>query len=377
MIEPFNVMEFENRVMKVRQKMLEINIELFIISEMENIFYLTNYQTVGKCLQCLILTNDDLYIITRRLEESNMERSVFKKSFSYTDNDDDISKLIDIIKTQSDPKGNIGIENESLRLNYNHHEQLREHFTNFVDCSNIIGQFRVIKSELELDAIKESAKITESAANKAIEFVREGVTEDQIAAQAYYHMMMSGGEYPAYPAFITSGPRGVMGHSTNEHRVIENGDLVFMEIGGCYRRYHTAVMRTCYIGDVLPDWLQEAEIRLNTAIKAGQSIMKPGTKAYEVDKIMRDELSKCSFNCEQSTRSGYSIGIGFYTDWGEKECFEISASEEQELEENMVIHLIPWLTVEGKGGIGMSETIVVTKYGPQQLFDVPQKIFCK
>jgi Xaa-Pro aminopeptidase len=50
---------------------------------------------------------------------------------------------------------------------------------------------------------------------------------------------------------------------------------------------------------------------------------------------------------------------------------------EKELQENMVIHLIPWLIVEDHGAIGMSETIVITKYGPVQLFDIPQKIFCK
>jgi diaminopropionate ammonia-lyase len=41
------------------------------------------------------------------------------------------------------------------------------------------------------------------------------------------------------------------------------------------------------------------------------------------------------------------------------------------LYENMTIHLIPWIQIPGKGAIGFSDTIVVTKDGGVSLFDGP------
>lgn len=273
----------------------------------------------------------------------------------------------------------IGIEENSNRVSYKTYNRLKTEFKtcSFVDCSDLVGNLRLIKSDNEIQAIRKSATITKIAIENAIDSVKEGTTEDKIAGQAYLGMMNAGGEYPAYPPFVTSGSRGVMGHSTNEHREINKGDIVFLEIGGCYRRYHSAMMRTCYIGDELPPWLKEAEFRLIIAINKGLEMMKPGVKSSDIDKVMRESLSKCSFKCEQSTRAGYSIGIGFYTDWGESEYFQIKPSSDKLLEENMVIHLMPWLIVDEKGGIGMSETVLVTDIGTEILFDVPQKIFCK
>lgn len=78
-----------------------------------------------------------------------------------------------------------------------------------------------------------------------------------------------------------------------------------------------------------------------------------------------------------SLRSGYSIGLGFYTDWGEAQFFKMDPGSDQVFQEGMVIHLIPWVQVQGHGGVGLSDTVLVTQSGAKSLFDcrdLPRRI---
>ena len=77
----------------------------------------------------------------------------------------------------------------------------------------------------------------------------------------------------------------------------------------------------------------------------------------------------------QWTRAGYSIGIAFTPDWGEGHILSLQPDEDTLLEENMVFHLIPWIQIPEKAGVGMSETVKVTKDGAVFLVNIDQKIF--
>ena len=73
-------------------------------------------------------------------------------------------------------------------------------------------------------------------------------------------MFRAGGEPPAVMPYVTSGPRTMIGHATWEGRTVQAGEHVFLELGGCYRRYHTAMMRTAVLGELSPS-MQEAPRR--------------------------------------------------------------------------------------------------------------------
>jgi diaminopropionate ammonia-lyase len=86
---------------------------------------------------------------------------------------------------------------------------------------------------------------------------------------------------------------------------------------------------------------------------------------------MRDiisEFSETDSGYIQSERSGYSIGIGFPSDWAENE-FQISPHSEAVFQEGMTLHLIPWIQIPEIGSIGFSDTVLVTKYGATSLFN--------
>ena len=189
------------------------------------------------------------------------------------------------------------------------------------------------------------------------------MTEVQIAGIINCEMARLGSEYTSYPCFVSSGYTGCMGHHTAEQKIIKEGEILYMEIGGCYKRYHATRMHTIYIGSNKPKWFMEAERVLKNNIVSIRRDIVPGRKACEVDAIMRKNISVYTYPYEQAERSGYSIGIGFFTDWSENDVFKIDPHCENTFKEGMVLHLIPWIHIPGKGAMGFSDTVRVTNTG--------------
>ncbi len=111
---------------------------------------------------------------------------------------------------------------------------------NLLDCYGIVEEGRICKSEVEIALMRQAAKATEAGMQAAINAVRAGATENDVAAEACAAMFRAGSDYPAVLPYVTSGPRSMIGHATWEGRTIQPGEHVFLEMAGCMRRYHTA-----------------------------------------------------------------------------------------------------------------------------------------
>jgi Xaa-Pro dipeptidase len=158
---------------------------------------------------------------------------------------------------------------------------------------------------------------------------------------------------------------------------VEPGECVFLEVGGCVGRYHTALMRTAYVGAEPPPPIAEAERLIQEAMQVSLEQIAPGVAAGDVDIQNRYILERYSHGGTQATRSGYSIGIAFAPDWGEGHILSIQAGESRYFKENMTFHLIPWLQVAGVFGMGLSETVRVTADGCESFFSLERKLYLR
>jgi Xaa-Pro dipeptidase len=107
-----------------------------------------------------------------------------------------------------------------------------------------------------------------------------------VAAAISAAMFTAGGEFPSVMPYVASGPRSMIGHATWEGRTIEPGEHVFLEVGGCYRRYHTALMRTAVNGE-LSESMFAAQERMKLALAELKSLMRPGMTVSDAASIVR------------------------------------------------------------------------------------------
>jgi Xaa-Pro dipeptidase len=243
--------------------------------------------------------------------------------------------------------------------------------TRFVDIFGIVEEGRIVKSEEEIRVMRHAAKATEAGMHAGLKAAAPGVYENEIASEICAAMFKAGGEYPAVLPYVTSGPRTLVGHATWEGRRVEKDEVVFLEVGGCFRRYHTAMMRTVFTGDPPASVLKAAEI-VQEARGALLDNIRPGMTAGEVDQLNHNIINDNKLGGYLITRAGYSIGIAFPPSWDEGYILSLKSGEKTPLQEGMTLHLLPWIYgVDDQYLVGMSETIMVTDEGCQSFFSGP------
>jgi Xaa-Pro dipeptidase len=378
---PFS--EYQRRVGELRARMASRLLDAVIISDAENIMYLTDYQTTGySFFQALIVPLEgEPWMVTRKLEESNViARTWVGVTRPYPDTGDAIQMLVASLVEFGLAGQTIGYERNSYYFTAYHQDYFRTSFTRtrIMDCFGIVEEGRVIKSAVELEIMQRSALATKAGMKAGIEAVRPGVTENEIGAAISYAMFSAGGETPAVMPYVTSGPRSMIGHASWEGRIVQPGEHVFLEIAGCYRRYHTAMMRTVVCGE-LSDSMYKAQELMKLALATVRSELRPGLTVSDADKMIRNIISENDVSARLITRSGYSIGIAFPPSWDEGYILSLYQGSSDALRPGMTFHVIPWMWgIDGDKSCGISDTFYITEKGCGSFFeDVEQNFTVK
>ena len=177
--------------------------------------------------------------------------------------------------------------------------------------------------------------------------------------------------------YVTSGPRTMIGHATWEGRVVQPGEHVFLEVAGCYRRYHTAMMRTVVLGRLSPSMYKAQEI-MKMALDVVHNKFQPGMTVSDADNMIRNIITKNDVGARLVTRSGYSIGIAFPPSWDEGYIVSLKQGESAVLKPGMTFHIIPWMWgVDGDKTCGISDTIYITEDGCESFFTMDRDFSVK
>lgn len=374
--------EYERRIQALRERMARRLLDAVVIVDPENIMYLTDYQTTGySFFQCLVVPLEgEPFMITRKMEESNViARTWVEVTRPYPDTGDAIQMLVASLREFGLSHKDVGYERNSYYFPAYHQDAIHTTFTDgrLLDCFGIVEQGRICKSKAEIEVMYRAAKATEAGMKAGFEACRAGVTENEIAAEISAAMFRNGGEFPAVMPYVTSGPRTMIGHATWEGRTVQPGEHVFLEVGGCYRRYHTAMMRTVVLGE-LSDSMHEAQERMKLALKHLKEAIRPGMTVSDADNLVRNIITENDVQASLITRSGYSIGIAFPPSWDEGYIVSLKQGDSTVLEEGMTFHIIPWMWgVDGNKTVGISDTLYVTERGCQSFFTLEEDFVVK
>ncbi len=115
------------------------------------------------------------------------------------------------------------------------------------DCTHILSEMRMVKEPEELDRVRMAAKVADIGMEAAVEAVKDGVTESQVAAAAEYAIRDAGAE-EFWRTYVSSGPRTNIAHGLPTNRILQTGDLVMVDIHPVVNGYSADVCRTVCLG---------------------------------------------------------------------------------------------------------------------------------
>ena len=198
---PFSREEYAARLHKVRQRMEAAGIEVLLTTVPENIIYLTGYSTLGYfTYQILILSHDrDPILLTRAINVEKAEvDSCLRHIEAYRDTEDPDDATYRVLDSYGFLGRRIGNQDDAWFFSAARYKKLlrRLGVADLPDGSGIVEHVRRVKSPKEIEYIRQAGRYCEASVRAAVEAVRPGATENDVAAAAYQAMYAAGSSWP-------------------------------------------------------------------------------------------------------------------------------------------------------------------------------------
>lgn len=379
----FRPEEYEDRLQRVRSRMVEKGVDTLVVHSPENTYYLSGFQTPGYYMyQCLVVPLESPpFLVIRRGEIGNLKSFSFVEEYvPYVDMDDPAQATADALTNRSLVHGRIGLELGTWFLTTRHYLTLKSALSGaeMVDASGLVERCRLVKSAPEIEYIRRACRAAEAGMSAAVDAAREGVSDNHVAAELNRALIEAGSEYVALGPFVAAGYKSAIMHGNwGGSKIIRRGESIIVEIGGTVARYNGAVMRSVSVGEPSDELKKMADASEAGNWAAVQAI-KPGATAEAVHQACNDVFAKYGLlELRRGTRSGYSIGIAFPPDWGEGHVLSLRDGEQTVLEPGMVFHIPSAVRNYPTYGASFSETVLVTETGHEVLTNFERKLFVK
>ena len=220
---------------------------------------------------------------------------------------------------------------------------------------------RSIKTKEELECSAEAQKIAEKAFCDTLEFIKEGVTEREIAAFLEYRMKLYGSEAAAFETIAVSGANSSLPHGVPTDNRVAAGDFITMDFGATVNGYCSDMTRTVAVGYAT----EEMERVYGTVLKAqitAEDYYKAGALCSEVDEAARDVITAAGYGEYFIHSLGHGIGLEVH------EPPTISPkSGDTRLRRGQLVSNEPGIYLPGKFGVRIEDMLFITKSGCKNL----------
>lgn len=272
-----------------------------------------------------------------------------------------------LLKERGVTAGRVGVDQANLSFI----EAMRTHFPDLelFDGDTIMQQARWIKSDTEIAIIEEACAIGDAVTQRALDEIRAGRRELEVAGDAMQTLFYLGGEMAhVITPFVASGEHMSPPHRLATDKIIRNQDLCFIDIGAMWNGYFADIGRTTIVGK--PSTVQK---KVYTAVyeglMAGISTMRPGNTNQDtadaiINKIGDHGLAENLF----SLFIGHGIGMGANEPPYIGET--LPGATIYEFWPNMVFAVEPlvWVpNIRGGGGVRIEDMIQITNGEPHLL----------
>lgn len=248
------------------------------------------------------------------------------------------------------------------------------------DVSPMLAARRTIKSPLEIDVMKQAGRIGRAMMDAARRTLGEGVREYEVAlavldagsrAAADF---LTGKGWEAYVSpvlhnlqIMQSGRDTAMVHRRATVKPLAHGDPVYFCFCNLleFKHYRLGFDRVFFIGEATDEAMHAQETAI-AAQRAALSAIRPGVPAEAVAEAANTVYRERGF--EPGYRTGRSIGMAYL------ESPELKQGDRTLLQPGMTFAVDGGVTVPGRLGGRIGDSVVVTDSGFDFITDYPREI---
>ncbi len=232
------------------------------------------------------------------------------------------------------------------------------------DAAGVLWRLRGVKSPREQARLERACGIADAAFAAVFPILRPGMTDREIAGRLQAEMARQGASTSWVTIMTSDYERG--GFITRE-RVVEAGDLVWVDMGANVLGYYSDYCRAAALGR--PSTRQvETQQAIHEITTTAMRAVRPAVTIADVGRLCDREMARHGFPFNTwGARYGHGIGLQV------TEPPHVAAYDETPVEEGMALTLEPG-TVTPEGRFQIEENFVVTATGTRCLSRFPREI---
>lgn len=250
----------------------------------------------------------------------------------------------------------------------------------------LTAPLRAVKSELEIQLIRNAVSLTESALIEVLRVTHPGYSELHLA-KLFEGLVREAGGNLAFNSIVAGGPNAGVLHHSPSARKLKKGELVLFDVGAELEGYNGDISRTVSLSapahlDKLLTYVDRAQGEIAKLLKIGAAYQEIKLKAVN---IVAEQLAKCGIPVRGSAKGlvkseeikkffphnfGHSLGLDVHD----------PLPADAKLKAGMVFTVEPGLYLSKKIGnypalgIRIEDDFFVSKSGPKIFSSIPQLI---
>jgi Xaa-Pro aminopeptidase len=356
-------MDFETRREKVRKAMRKLGVEALLVSDFNNVTYLTGF------------TGEDSYLLIREKDETLLTDGRFTTQLGEECPGLDllvrkpgISMLQAVIRAlKSSEIERLAIEADSMTVGLE--DKISDKLPNLaiMPTTGLVEKLRLVKDREEIERIREAIRQAERAFGVIRASLRPEMTEKQICDELEHYFRLFGAKSAGFPSIVALGPRAALPHAIPGKERLADHEFLLIDWGACEGLYRSDLTRTLATGRIPPKFARIYKTVLDAQRKAIDAI-RPGAISQDVDDAARSVIARAGYGRRFTHGLGHGIGLQVH------EGPRLAAKTQTVLKPGMIVTVEPGIYIPGWGGVRIEDDVLVTRNGHEVLTNVPKEL---
>lgn len=402
-----------NSVQQIQKLLIKFNLKLWVLinnDNNDNIFCKYISKELYSSSMCFISQNK-VYLLINDLDKDNLDYEYLKENNilaiyynGYKDLENKIEDIISYLGFLSPISLSYSTIGDQVTDILGHGEFIR--FTkilkapylkykkriNFNSAEKVIYSLLSEKTASQIERIKHIADITQKILETAFKTILVGMSEIEIAKHIIEITKNITGQYIGKgiksfslawencPIVLIGENLTKGGHSIPSEKVLKKGETIYVDFGICAtyedgEKIYSDLQRMGYTLNKnetkAPKSVQNVFKTLTTSIEGALDYMKPDTKGYVIDDIVRNQIIKFGYPSYNHS-TGHPVGLEVH-DIGAILAGKTNKRSTLGLVENGVYTIEPRIAIPNGGSI--EEMIQVTKFGGIPVCKMQKEIY--
>ncbi len=376
---------FETRMDTFRRRLKDTGIDVALITDDDNVYYLTGYydylhMDFGRPTILAVSRSGESVLITPSMEKTMALAAARVDRFSFWNDGAgdawraDLPALIENCRT-------VGIEPDRMPPLVRSYVDAQAGALGIRDVAPVLRDMRKIKSPEERQLARHAGQVANAMMSAGRAAIGDGVAEFEVAltiseagtrkaaallAAHYDDTSMSPNTH--FLQIMASGEEISKPHHRASTKIMHRGEPVFLCFCGMtnFHRFKLGFDRTFWIGEVRDDAQARGYEIAVASQKAALGVLRAGVTAETVHQAYAEVISAAGF--------GYPFRCGRATGFSFLESPELVTGDKTILEPGMVLAVDGSVTVSKSFRAQVGDSFIVTETGYEQLTDHPKAL---